>query len=469
MTDDGVLTGQTAARFEGVFRAKAWGAWHLHRGTLDRELDLFVLYSSVYGVLGPAGLSSYVAADGFLDGLAALRASAGLAGTSVAWGAWGGGGMAAEEKAAATAAQMGLLPMTAERAHAGLWQVLRSGRVNGVVVDADWRRMGGFLGRRPLLSGLLPRMETGASALLERLREARESEREGLLLEFVQREFQAVLQLPAPPEAGVGFFDLGMDSLMAVQLRNRLNRGLGGVHVLSSTVVFDYPSPQALARHLAEAVGAPARAGRQAPRRSVRGGEEGVAVVGLACRFPGGGGVEGFWRLLESGGDAVTEGRADPPAGANRDAFGEEPSIRWGGYVEGVELFDAEFFRIAPVEARLLDPQQRLLLETSWQALESAGIDADGLRGSQDRGVRGDLDQRLQGGGAGGRRGGDDEPVHGDGEQRGHGHRPGGVHAGAGGTGAGGGHGLLVVAGGGAPGGGGPPEGGRGLWRWRAG
>ena len=378
VTDDGIVTGQTAARFEGVFRAKAWGAWHLHRVTLDRELDLFVLYSSVSAVLGSAGQSSYAAANGFLDGLAALRASAGLAGTSAAWGAWGGGGLAAREKAAAVAAQMGLLPMTADRAHAGLDRMLRSGRANGVVVEADWRRMGGFLGRRPLLSGLLPRTEAEEGGLLERVGEATVSDREGMLLGFVQRELQAALQMSSLPDPGVGFFDLGMDSLMAVELRNRLNRGLGGSHVLSSTVVFDYASPQALARHLAEVVGvlAPARA-RAVPRRTERGGEEGVAVVGLACRFPGGSGLAEFWRLLESGGDAITEGRAEPVG------RGEAPDMGWGGFIEGVDLFDAEFFRIAPVEAPLLDPQQRLLLETSWEALESAGIDAGRLRGSR--------------------------------------------------------------------------------------
>ena len=165
---------------------------------------------------------------------------------------------------------------------------------------------------------------------------------------------------------------------MAVELRNRLNRGLGGSQVLSSTVVFDYGSPRELARHLAEVLGvqAPART-RPAARRAVVAEEEGVAVVGLACRFPGGSGVGEFWRLLERGGDAITAGRED---GAG---LREAPELGVGGFIEGVDLFDAEFFRVAPVEARLLDPQQRLLLETSWQALESAGIDAGRLRGGR--------------------------------------------------------------------------------------
>ena len=108
-----------------------------------------------------------------------------------------------------------------------------------------------------------------------------------------------------------------------------------------------------------------------------------IAVVGLACRFPGGSDVTGFWRLLESGGDAITKGRGTRSAGG-RDGQVQEGSWEgWGGFIEDVELFDAEFFRIAPVEARLLDPQHRLLLETSWEALESAGVDAGRLKGSR--------------------------------------------------------------------------------------
>ena len=91
-----------------------------------------------------------------------------------------------------------------------------------------------------------------AGELLERLGEARAAEREGMLLEFVQAELQAVLRLPSLPAPGVGFFDLGMDSMMAVELQNRLTLALGGAHALSSTVVFDHPTPEGMARHLAQ-------------------------------------------------------------------------------------------------------------------------------------------------------------------------------------------------------------------------
>ena len=113
----------------------------------------------------------------------------------------------------------------------------------------------------------------------------------------------------------------------------------------------------------------------------------GIAIVGMACRFPGGSDLAGFWRLLEAGDDAVTLGR--PGSGARLGAVSSQVTDgtaavnQWGGFLEAIEEFDAEFFRIAPVEARLMDPQQRLLLETSWRALEDAGIAPGALGGSR--------------------------------------------------------------------------------------
>ena len=112
-----------------------------------------------------------------------------------------------------------------------------------------------------------------------------------------------------------------------------------------------------------------------------------IAIVGMACRFPGGEDLAAFWRELESGGSAVSE---DPPDRARTSAFNRfrkavprNDRCRWAAFVHGVDQFDAEFFRIAPVEARYMDPQQRLLLETSWEALEEAGVAASRLKGSR--------------------------------------------------------------------------------------
>ena len=116
-------------------------------------------------------------------------------------------------------------------------------------------------------------------------------------------------------------------------------------------------------------------------------GGEPVAVVGMACRFPGANDVASFWRLLEAGENAVAEGAPGSGVGRIGELFRnvdvQNESCRFAALIDDVDLFDAAFFRISPLEAQLLDPQQRLMLETSWHALEDAGIDPDALQGSR--------------------------------------------------------------------------------------
>ena len=117
--------------------------------------------------------------------------------------------------------------------------------------------------------------------------------------------------------------------------------------------------------------------------RAGRAGEQ-IAIVGMACRFPGASGIGAFWRLLEEGGNSVREGVPGSGVGRWGQIFGDNAvrseGCRFGAFVDDIELFDDAFFRISPVEAELLDPQQRMMLEVSWEALEDAGIDPDGLR-----------------------------------------------------------------------------------------
>ena len=206
-------------------------------------------------------------------------------------------------------------------------------------------------------------------------------ERERELVRFVQEELAAVLRLRSVPAPDVGFFDLGMDSLTAVELRNRLNRAFAGDLSLSNTAVFDHPDATRLGLHLASELegAAPEPPRTQVPPVARRAEAEPVAIVGAACRFPGAPDLAAFRELLARGGDAVTRGRPD---GLYVDAE-TEADRPFGAYVEGLDRFDAAFFRIAPVEAELLDPQQRMLLETSWAALEDAGLDPGRLRGSR--------------------------------------------------------------------------------------
>ena len=398
---DGALTNQSWERFETVLWPKVLGAWHLHRATLDRDLDMFVLFSSRVGVMGNPGQANHASANAFLDQLAGHRRAMGLPGQAIAWGAWSEIGEAAEqrERIDQQRSALGGRWFTPQQGIRAFDQLVRQDATTSVVMSMDWSVFEEAVEDRPLfLEDLLSADaddEADASAsskdLLSQLREAPAAAPEDLLVSFLQQEVQAVLRLPTAPEPTVGFFDLGMDSLMAVELRNRLNRAFADEYVVPNTVVFDYPDIASLARHLVEELGevgdapAPQPQVQPEPEPIVQREDDGIAIVGMACHFPGAPDLSTFWHLLEAGVDAVTDGRQDPGSWNNlaKDLPSKYAAYRRGGFVEGIDQFDARFFRISPIEARLMDPRQRMMLETTWQAIEDAGTDPDVLRGSR--------------------------------------------------------------------------------------
>ena len=172
----------------------------------------------------------------------------------------------------------------------------------------------------------------------------------------------------------------GLSSVVAVgisgQLQDWLNRSI------SPTLLYDYPTIASLAQYLVNDAVAlqtwppPIHASSDEPSASVNG--DAIAIIGVGCRFPGAPNPEAFWELLRTGQDAIT------PVPSDRWIMGDGSEIsRWGGFLNEVDQFDAEFFSISPREATRLDPQQRLLLEVSWEALENAGLAADTLAGTQ--------------------------------------------------------------------------------------
>ena len=121
-------------------------------------------------------------------------------------------------------------------------------------------------------------------------------------------------------------------------------------------------------------------------RRKRKSFDQPIAIVGMACRFPGAPDLPAFWRLLDAGVNAVSEGEPGSGVGRAGQLFSEtvqSKACRFGAYLDGLDQFDPGFFRISPVEAQLLDPQQRLMLETCWRALEDAGMDPERLKGSR--------------------------------------------------------------------------------------
>ncbi|SCL21468.1 Acyl transferase domain-containing protein [Micromonospora pallida] len=214
-------------------------------------------------------------------------------------------------------------------------------------------------------------------------------------LEVVRTEAAAVLGRPPaeiPPDGA--FADLGFDSLTALELAERLADASG--LALSGTLAFDYPHPSALAEYLAEQAGHPAETGspvvpRPAERTEDAAPEddgEAIAIVGMACRFPGGVSTpDEFWADLAEGRDRI--GPFPTDRGWDPAVYHPDPDhpgstyARHGGFLHDAGDFDAGFFGLSPREALATDPQQRLMLEISWEALERAGLDPRALRGSR--------------------------------------------------------------------------------------
>ncbi|BBZ66357.1 putative polyketide synthase [Mycolicibacterium insubricum] len=253
--DDALLSSQTLDRFHTTLVPKAYGAMHLDRLTADDDLDFFIVSSSVSSMFGSPGQSNYATANALLDGLVAQRRSRGLPGTGINFGPWADGGMASSDAAVANISAQGLIPLDPSAALSAMAEVVANGTAEAAVIKANWQRAAKVLGssRPPILDLVLPRAAgemTGDSELLKKLQEIPVAQRAGFVTEFLQAEVQNFLRLAQPPAASSRFLDLGTDSLMAIELRNRLESQFGGAFTINATAVFDYPTIGGLAEYL---------------------------------------------------------------------------------------------------------------------------------------------------------------------------------------------------------------------------
>jgi NAD(P)-dependent dehydrogenase (short-subunit alcohol dehydrogenase family)/acyl carrier protein len=277
--DDGALLKQDLERFERVMAPKVAGAWNLHRLTEGRPLDFFVLFSSASATLGSPGQGNYAAANAFLDALAEERRARGLVAQSLAWGPWAETGMvgAADGPLARELERRGVRPLPTREALALLGDALTRDRAGGMLLSIQWPlylRGVGALARSPLYEGVAPAAPREAVApvrsralLAEQLLAAVPHERPEVLARSLQEEVARVLQLP-PAELGrqQEFADVGMDSLMAIELRDALQKELG--RSIPVTAALEHRTVEALARYLLEEVvkDTPPEAPRAAPR-----------------------------------------------------------------------------------------------------------------------------------------------------------------------------------------------------------
>ena len=390
--DDGVITSLTAERVSGVLAPKVDAAWNLHKATQGLDLAAFVVFSSVSGVLGSAGQGSYAAGNVYLDGLMAYRRARGLVGTSIAWGAWAPtSGMTAtlSDGEMARLRANGLLSV--QQGLALFDAALGTDRALVVALAPGSTRVRGAVPAvlRNLVRGARRRAATvaggaqTAAGLAAQLVALDAAQRVAMVTGMVCAEAAGVLGHASADAIDPlhEFHDLGVDSLTGLELRNRLTVVTG--LRLPATLVFDYPTPTVLAEHLVAQL-----LDEQGDVADVVRGasDEPIAIVGMACRLPGGVETpEDLWALLIDGRDGISGFPTD--RGWDLDALFADgrgsSATRLGGFLHDVGEFDAGFFGISPREALAMDPQQRLLLETSWEAFERAAIDPTTLRGSR--------------------------------------------------------------------------------------
>ncbi|HSK03498.1 MAG TPA: SDR family NAD(P)-dependent oxidoreductase, partial [Kofleriaceae bacterium] len=397
---DGIVESLHPEQIDATVRPKACAALLLEALTAELPVEIFVVFSSLAGLLGTPGQAAYAAANTAADAIALRRRRAGRAAVSIAWGIW---------------AEASALTGHLDPVKAGWWQRLGAralstedglalfdraiaasrGDAGHAVLAAtafDEGALRGLSEVPPVLRALGPPAARARGSAALRAEIGRLSADDGvrLILNEVRRQAASVLGHGAAErvDAGQAFKDLGFDSLLAVELRNRL-----GAHTglrLPATIIFDHPTPEALARHVhRELTGSRPRIAPAAPRRA---SEEPIAIVGMACRFPGGvASPEALWAVLAEGRDVVAGWPTDRGWDLGR-LYHPDPdhpgtsTTRSGGFLDDAAGFDADFFGISPREAAAMDPQQRLLLEGAWEALERAGIPPSSLRGT-DTGV----------------------------------------------------------------------------------
>ncbi|MET9610663.1 SDR family NAD(P)-dependent oxidoreductase [Streptomyces sp. NPDC006512] len=403
--DDGLVASLTPEQTERVLRPKIDAAVNLHELTRGLDLSAFILFSSIAGTFGNPGQGNYAAANAFLDALAQHRHAQGLPAHSLAWGLWAQSGdmlghLAQDDLAWMKRAGIQPLPSALGLALLDAATTLDDPHLVPVRLETATLRHEAASGMlRPLFRGLVRTAArkaaagpdtSGSGGLAQRLSGLGQDEQSRVLLDLVRAQVATVLGHATPETIAAGrpFKELGFDSLTAVELRNRLNAATG--RRLPATLVFDHPTPGQLTEHLrGEILGTPTEPATVPPAPATLGhpADEPIAIVGMACRYPGGvSSPEDLWRLVESGGDAVSflptdrgwdEGLYDPDPDAPGKSYARE-----GGFLYDAGNFDPAFFGISPREALAMDPQQRLLLETSWEVFERAGIDPGTLKGS---------------------------------------------------------------------------------------
>lgn len=403
---------KTAAEFREVLAPKVGGVVNVDETTKGLDLDFFVMFSSVAGEIGNAGQSDYATGNAFMDAFAdyrnALRRTHQRSGRtlSISWPLWRDGGMQVDEATERMLRdKVGMVAMRTTSGIAAFYRCLASSESRVMVVEGLLERM-----KQKLLPALQSVAEPGPDAVAE----PAVADPAELLGRIQQGLIEAICETmklePQDLDVERELSEYGFDSITFTDLAHRLNRRYG--LELTPTIFFDHPTISGFAQVLAEKHGrAVARQLADPPRQGelekhvetsrsrarftqvarhpmpATDDRQPIAIVGMSGKFPMAADLDEYWANLRDGRDCIEEipkQRWDWKAyyGDPRQG-GHKTKIKWGGFIDGVDEFDPQFFGISSREAEIMDPHQRLLMTHIWLALEDAGYSAASISGSR--------------------------------------------------------------------------------------
>ncbi|ABQ27260.1 SDR family NAD(P)-dependent oxidoreductase [Geotalea uraniireducens] len=436
VTRDSFIIKKTNEEFLEVLGPKVGGLVHLDQASQHLELDLVLLFSSAAAAAGNLGQADYAAANAFMDAYAAYRNDLVARNErrgrtfSINWPLWQEGGMQVDAETRQMMLQTrGMIPLPTATGIAALYQALACGKNQIMVIDGDPQRVTAGIIAQPsraeLRKDVSPVVENGVAP------EVTQDSLRDKASDYFKKLVAAGIKLPAHRvDVDAPMERYGIDSIMVLQLTNELEKVFGS---LPKTLFFEYQTIQALSGYFLEShrdqlmglleieqtptaaadtsqnsVAAPKPAqpvasnrrpsrfaSRAAAREEKANEVSDIAIIGVSGRYPGAGNLGEFWKNLRDGKDCITEipkDRWDHSLyfDADKNKQGKTNS-KWGGFLDGVDLFDTLFFNISPREAEIMDPQERLFLQCVYETLENAGYTREALGLHQGGGLEGNV------------------------------------------------------------------------------
>lgn len=407
ITQDGFISQKTTEEMAAVLAPKVQGACYLHAATSKEPLDFFAVFSSVAAIFGNAGQSDYAYANCFLDEFAhereQQRSHGHCSGLTLAlnWPFWEEGGMTlAPEYLHELELSLGIVSLSNAQGLAAFVHALEHTDTQCIVLPGYQKQLVQALESHSRiaktavqsLATTSPELHTKTAVLLKKL-------------------IAETLKLaPEQLDKDLAFEHYGIDSLMIIQLNQRLEREFS---TLPKTLFFEYQTLAALTAYFVKHH-APQLAQRfnttspliqkktqsssltlptkRLPLSSSKKttnpvAKDDIAIIGMSGRFPQAQDLAQFWENLQAGKDCISEIPSErwdllSYFDADKEAPGKTYS-KWGGFLSDVDKFDPLFFNISPREAALMDPQERLFLETAWKTIEDAGYAREQLAGDK--------------------------------------------------------------------------------------